>query len=308
MSNSIPNPPTLVIPSEGEQHFDLYTRVRDTLLTLPVYFQTKLSISGIPAPDLYNIGSLLGAAIEGQVVKTLNELRNNWDVEREYSAYSFVRQPQTFPDVVLKTAVEGIAPRILMGIELKSWYVLAKEKEPSFRYRVTPGVCSVMDLLAVYPWALSDVVSGSPKIFQPYVTGAKYAAEYRNWHWQYKKTGGDKNSIHLSVVTSHYPVKSDLISDVATNDNGGNFGRFARSGLMDEYIADILDEELSGIPLSAWQKFLTIFSENQSEDLRSKVLNQMSAKSSSKHKQLSPDTLEEVKIRLQQILDLLENE
>ena len=40
-----------------------------------------------------------------------------------------------------------------MGIELKGWYVLAKEKEPSFRYKVTPAVCAPADLLVVVPWA-----------------------------------------------------------------------------------------------------------------------------------------------------------
>ena len=29
-----------------------------------------------------------------------------------------------------------------MGIELKGWYVLAKEREPSFRQKVTPAACS----------------------------------------------------------------------------------------------------------------------------------------------------------------------
>jgi hypothetical protein len=49
-----------------------------------------------------------------------------------------------------------------MGIELKGWYVLAKEKEPSFRYKVTLTVCAPADLLVVVPWALSNVISGRP--------------------------------------------------------------------------------------------------------------------------------------------------
>lgn len=147
-----------------------------------------------------------------------------------------------------------------MGIELKGWYILAREKEPSFRYRVTPAVCAPADLLVVYPWALSNVISGSPRLFQPYVVNARYAAEYRNWHWQYAKGTDGGNEIAVSAVTHHYPVKIDKISDVAKQDSGGNFGRFARTGLMDEYMKTVFREDLAGIPLEAWQQFLSRFS------------------------------------------------
>jgi hypothetical protein len=47
-----------------------------------------------------------------------------------------------------------------------------------------------------------------------------------------------------------------MISDVANSDKGDNFGRYARTGAMDAYIAQVFSEHLSGIPLASWQKFL----------------------------------------------------
>jgi hypothetical protein len=47
-----------------------------------------------------------------------------------------------------------------------------------------------------------------------------------------------------------------MISDIANSDKGDNFGRYARTGAMDAYIAQIFSEHLSGIPLASWQKFL----------------------------------------------------
>jgi hypothetical protein len=125
---------------------------------LPSRFQSELVISGVLATDLFAFNSSLGATIEEQFVASLNRLRNLWDPEQRYTLFSFERQPQTFPDVVLRASAPDVKPRVLMGIELKGWYVLAKEREPSFRYKVTPAVCAPGDLLTVVPWALSNVI------------------------------------------------------------------------------------------------------------------------------------------------------
>ena len=243
-------------PPADWEHIELFRAVRDALYALPTAFRSDLFISGVLATDLFTFNASLGATIEVQVVAALNTSRVLWDPAEQYKAYSFVRQPQRFPDVILRASTPD--QRILMGIELKGWYVLAREREPSFRYRVTPAVCAPVDLLVVYPWALSHVISGSPRLFQPYVVGARYAADYRNWYWQYEK-GGGSGEIEVSAVTHFYPLKSDKIADQAKHDQGGNFGRFARTGLMDAYMAQLFREELAGIPLDAWQKFLSRF-------------------------------------------------
>lgn len=125
---------------------------------LPAFFESELVISGVLATDLFTFNSSLGSTIEAQVTSQLNRLRETWDPDKKYTLYRFVRNPQTFPDVTLRAAAPDVDPPILLGIELKGWYVLAKEKEPSFRMVVNPAVTAPWDLLAVYPWALSDTV------------------------------------------------------------------------------------------------------------------------------------------------------
>lgn len=196
-------PPPELPPEPGPD--TLSGKVLAALYALPPQFESDLHISGVRATDLFTFNASLGATIEEQVVEALNAMRTStWDPDEQYAQYRFVRQPQTFPDVVLRAAAPGLQPAILFGIELKGWYVLAKEREPSFRYRVTPSVCAPDDLLAVFPWALSRVISGSPELFRPYVTKAAYAAAYRNWHrasWIRSWTACSKTSFRASRWT-----------------------------------------------------------------------------------------------------------
>ncbi|VFN06019.1 MAG: hypothetical protein BECKG1743E_GA0114224_109531, partial [Candidatus Kentron sp. G] len=108
-------------------------------------------------------------------------------------------------------------------------------------------------------WALANVISGSPIVFEPFVMGARHAAEYRNWYWAHKRREVSDRGIHLSSVEQYYPTKSDMISDRPASDSGGNFGRLARAGVMEGYIAKLFEEKLAGIRLSAWQQFFSIF-------------------------------------------------
>jgi len=117
--------------------------------------------------------------IEEQVVSTLNGMRGVWDPDKEYQAYSFVRQPQTFPDVLLRKTTNG--QDVLMAIELKGWYLLAKEKVPTFRFKQSPDGCNDWDLLVILPWALSNVLSGTPIAYHPFIIQARYAAQQRNY-------------------------------------------------------------------------------------------------------------------------------
>jgi hypothetical protein len=259
----LPPRPEPTEPDANWEHLELWKSVTKALYTLPSTFQSELVISGVLATDLFAFNSSLGATIEEQVIASLNKLRSVWDPEQKYALWSFERQPQTFPDVVLRTSAPDVEPKILMGIELKGWYALAKEREPSFRYKVTPAVCAPQDLLVVVPWALSKVISGSPQVFTPFVMGARHAAETRNWYWQHSRVDrGGARGITLSQSVNHYPSKADPIGDVPEADSG-NFGRLARAGVMEQYISELFDDKLSGIPLLAWQKFLGLFTESQ---------------------------------------------
>jgi len=191
MSSGSPPPrPQPVSPPEEWPHYHLYLRVKKAIAALPIHFATDTHIEGISATDIFTLNTALGATIEEQVVATLNRIRTTWDPDGGYALYRFDRQPQTFPDVVLRRLSHDPAEdrEIIMGIELKGWYLLSKEGEPSFRYRITGAACADADLLVVVPWVLKNVVSGQPRVLDPYVRPAKYAAEARNHYWQYGRT------------------------------------------------------------------------------------------------------------------------
>jgi len=211
------------------------------------------------ATDLFTLAAALGATIEQQVVDTLNDMREVWDPEHKYELYHFYRQSQTFPDVLLRKGAD--ASDIIMGLELKGWYLLAKESEPSFRFQVTPKACNPQDLIVVVPWALSNVISGTPKVFGPYMVSAQYAARYRNYHWQHLRQAKTDPDIISPAKVTPYPQKSDAISDKAKSDDGKNFGRFSRTGLMDAYLKEVAQQPICGIEAVHWRAFFKAFQE-----------------------------------------------
>jgi len=252
--------PGAVDPSDP--HYDLYQRVRDAIVAVPAYFHTQTAIAGVMATDIQTLGAVLGATIEHEVARTLNEMREVWDPQRQYSLFRFVRQAQVFPDVLLRRAPSARTEEdILLGIELKGWYLLAKEGEPSFRYAVTEAACASRDLIAVVPWALSQVISGPPVIFTPYVVEARYAAAYRNYYWQKLRQAKSSTEIYKPPSAAPYPAKADEVADRPASDSGGNFGRLARTGIMDEYMAQVKQELLGGIQVQHWMVFFSSFRE-----------------------------------------------
>lgn len=244
-------------PAESWPHYPLYRRVVEALYATPAHFSSRTVIEGMAATDLQTLSTVLGAAIEEQVVATLNRLRPVWDPEDRYQRFAFQRQAQVFPDVLLKSDHNG--QEIILGIELKGWYLLAKEKSPNFRFTTTPAACAAADLIVVMPWALGNVLSGSPIAYKPFVTQARYAAEYRNHWWSHIREARSDTGIISPEGVNPYPAKSDPVADKPVSDRGNNFGRLARTGLMDEYIQEALNLRLSGIPARAWIDFLLQF-------------------------------------------------
>jgi len=262
MSSKIPTPTRPTVNTKWPHH-DLYLRVRDALATLPLYFRTQTVIEGISAVDIFTLNSALGATIENQVVATLNQIRPTWDPDGAYAQFSFTRQAQTFPDVLLKRIGEAAETEVILGIELKGWYLLAKEAEPSFRFSVTPKACAPQDLIVVVPWALSNVIAGAPMVFSPFIESSKYAAEFRNYHWSHLREAKGDTGIKSPTKVNHYPKKSDMIADVPMSDAGGNFGRFARTGIMDSYLAQAKQELLAGIRAEHWLGFFKAFQDQR---------------------------------------------
>lgn len=111
----------------------LVRQVKDAITALPVYFQTTTHIEGLEAADLFSLNAVLGSTIEVQVVQTLNRIRAVWDPDNMRPRHRFIRSSQTFPDVRLVAQNGDGSEDIAMGIELKGWYLLSKERVPSFR-------------------------------------------------------------------------------------------------------------------------------------------------------------------------------
>ncbi|MBQ6140311.1 MAG: hypothetical protein IJI54_03410 [Kiritimatiellae bacterium] len=266
-----------VEPSDEWLHKKLWLGVRDALKALPAHFHSDTFIEGINATDIFTLNSALGATIENQVVETLNTIRSVWDTENKYGTYLFVRQPQSFPDVVLKNlSDESSAP--IMGIELKGWYLLAKEAEPSMRFQQTRRACAEADLIMVVPWVLNSVISGRPRIYSPYIESARYVAEYRNMYWQKMRGGGSDATITEPKDASPYPRKADATNDQPISDKGGNFGRIARSGLMDEYLERMRVQPVCGIRAAYWLEFFKIFHQDATDAQIRKALERLRAK------------------------------
>lgn len=277
-------------------HLDLWRRVRTAVQALPAHFSAETNIEGISATDIFTLNTMLGATIEEQVVDTLNRLRMVWDPNGDYAHLSFVRRPQTFPDLLLQSGND----KPLMGIELKGWYLLSKEQEPSFRYRVTPAACNPQDLLVVVPWALKNVLAGSPMVFSPFVESARYAADKRNHYWQVERKTKGNATIQAPPNAKPYPNKNDRIEDKPVSDAGGNFGRVARYGLMDDFVQSSLSQDLRGIPAVFWLEFIKSFVQNRDEKAIDSAIQQLRKTIRQKRTTDEPNLAEKILDVLQQ--------
>lgn len=278
----------------------LVENVRDALAALPVHFSSRTFIEGLEAGDLFSLNSMLGGSIEIQVVETLNKLRAVWDPDEEWSEYAFVRSSQTFPDVRLVTASPSrvkAGEEVVLGIELKGWYLLSREGEPSFRYTVSRDACDPHDLLVVVPWHLSNVLAGDPIVYAPYVESARYAADMRNHYWSVYRRENDEKKAEQAVSSGKkpktfaedyydikspadlhpYPAPKTKTADTAVHDGGSNFGRVARAaGLMDDYVEATLRTAVAGIEARHWVAFFRAYAEGaQKGELNDKIMRQI---------------------------------
>jgi hypothetical protein len=235
----------------------LVTNVRDALRALPGYFTSETIIEGVEAGDLFSLNSVLANAIEIQVVQALNKIRSVWDPEDTWQAYRFERRSQSFPDVRLIARREDGVVDTAMGIELKGWYLLSREREPSFRYKITADACSPYDLIAIVPWYLKNVLSGSPVVLEPLIESAHHAAEYRNFYWEsIRDTARAKGVNKPPGPVTPYPESKTRVNDAAVFDESDNFGRIARiSELADVYTKAALTERIAGIEARSWITF-----------------------------------------------------
>lgn len=303
VSPTTPPPPVEPEFDEGDPKTLLQRRVKSALLALPGYFSFDSPISGINATDLFNLNTLLGAGIEVAVVRTLNRLREVWDPDDELLGYRFERSSQAFPDVRLVRRDTG-TPDIALGIELKGWFLLAKEGVPSLRYQVTPAACAPHDLICVVPWHLSNAVAGDAQVVEPWIRSARYAAEWRDYWWEFvRQTKGASPGVDHPGNAQPYPSKAELVAAVPRYDGGGNFGRLPRcKPLMDDFIDRTGRHEILGIPVQDWQLFLRVHSDTATPDDTVKTLQ---ARLNARLGPLSGATAERVLYLLEEVAALL---
>ncbi|WP_156427661.1 hypothetical protein [Thiohalocapsa sp. ML1] len=276
----MPNPPAAPtrtsIPTGNSALAKLLDNVKDALRAIPVYYESGTHIEGLEAVDLFNLNSVLGSSIEIQVVDTLNRVRKVWDPDDEWPEHNFERSSQTFPDVRLISRTGGEINTVL-GVELKGWYLLAKEGVPSFRYKVTPAACSEYDLLVVVPWHLKNVLSGIPIVYEPYIEQARFVAQYRNFWWKHMRNSAGNTTINPPPgVIQPYPPPKSKVNDSPSSDSGGNFGRVARIGVMDTYIDRMLSHRVSGVEANHWVLFFKTYAEsNNSARITEKLENEL---------------------------------
>ena len=177
-----------------------------------------------------------------------------------------------------------------------------------FEMTITPQACAPADLLVVIPWILSDVISGKPKLLRPYVELARYAAEYRNYYWQKSRTEQGKTSTIRRPPDENchpYPSSKQEASDEAEDDKGGNFGRIARAGILDEYINSLKEQDYLGIKIMHWIAFFKAIAETRADVEIDRKLSSLRAQIQSER---SPSQLEQTQLEqtFLEILDRLE--
>lgn len=279
---------------EDSPEKELVKRLKEkTLPALPEFFKMDNSYSGIPATDLFSLNTLLGSTIEHQVVQALNRQRELWD-DGMWTDYHFVRHGQSFPDVRLEK--HDSTQESNLGIELKSWFILSKEGEPSFRYKTAPEACSEYDLICVVPWYLDEVVSGKPIVMAPWIYGAKKASEANMYYWTYVRETksnatiaqrGFKERTNMEV---HPASKTNSNLEPLLSEKGNNFGRLSRTGLMNSYIEKILNTPLLGIPAEHWQKFFKMHADEITIiNIESKLKNMVGTKRIESYKKVIED-------------------
>lgn len=294
--------PVRTVPDPNDPHTKLQKAVSAALQALPGEFESKNTISGVNATDLFSLNSFLGSSIELEVVRTLNSLRQIWDPDSEWSTYRFERSSQAFPDVRLVNH-GTVGEEIAIGIELKGWWMLAKEKVPSLRYQVSPNACTNWDLVCCVPWHLDSAVSGVPVVVEPWVESAKYAAQWRDYWWQnIKETDGSADLEYPDDVTP-YPSKADRVTVHPVNDSGGNFGRLPRCRpLMDSFIESTMQVPILGIETGAWVNFLRLHSESAGAEA---VIEKLQRQLKQLDKKVAPDQAERILHQLRTMAELL---
>ena len=192
---------------------------------------------------------------------------------------------------------------IALGIELKGWWMLAKEGAPSLRYAVSPAACAPHDLVCVVPWYLSNAVSGEAVAAEPWVESARYAAEWRDYWGQNVRESTSDWSVSYPPDAAPYPTKAERVTAVPAYDGGGNFGRLPRCRpLMDAFVDSTMGVPILGIEARAWVHFLKLHTDSADPDA---VVAALRRQFKARDKKAAPDLAEQILSTLDSATKLL---
>jgi hypothetical protein len=244
---------------------------------------------------------------EDYIPIALNQLRTTWDPGGEYAGCLFKRKPQTFPDVPFRREIAR-GSETLFGIGSCSPASTYQLFISSFRFYINRDFCHPADLCAVYPWALSSGVSGTPRLFRPLVLGARKAARFREEYWIGKAVSPEWREIQRPTRPFlFHPSREDRFNDSSPRDSGNNMGRIARSGVWDAEIDRLMREErISGIPLLAWLAFLSAFRERTTMDEAMRSIRTIAARYGATPQSEAAETIKIIAESLMRLSDQLE--
>lgn len=135
-------------------------------------------------------------------------------------------------------------------------------------YKASADAVTEWDLICCVPWGLSNVLSGKPVVYEPYVEQAKFASDMRTYYWNHRRGDNSKRDCGIHhPETTPYPKPGTQYVDVPNQDGGGNFGRIARvDGLMANWVDESMDTLMAGIEAKYWVSFFKLFSEGRPKE------------------------------------------
>jgi hypothetical protein len=218
---------------------------------------------------LSEFNNYVGQGIENTLVQHLNNAAyEKWS--KQDQNLQFARNTVQFPDLLL---VDEEKDECFLHVEVKSWYIFASDPITA-RFHTAPEYIKDDCLLVVFPWYMTEIVSGTPKLLSPLVGSAKELAERRDQVWidgyQGRADPGTKKVEtpppgHLwdNPINQHN-IKSIGYQRSSTEDNweieSDNFGKVYRfyHPLTYDLKDDAYGKHVKGKEVSEWREILDL--------------------------------------------------
>jgi hypothetical protein len=121
---------------------------------------------------LNRFNNYIGQGIEELIAKHLNSVFSGSD-------WKCIRNAVQFPDLYI---VNPQKKTLLLALEVKSWFVFAGD-DITARFEVAPNIIRPDVRLILFPWHMTNLISGVPRLLAPYIGSAKALAERRDQIW-----------------------------------------------------------------------------------------------------------------------------